>query len=478
MKAAALLDDRNASRKPPRLCAWRKPLAALAAPRLWLIGLLAGWASAPLAVAQTVQGTQAVQAAQNAQATQAGRAATGAVRGAAAQAARAAQAAPPPAAGNAGTRFLEACAAAAQSGQHLPGCTPPNMPGRELEQLKQEALRTRNPQLMTLVGEAYQRQRQGMGDISQAYRWYVLGAVRGDPQAMTRLSEMYRRGQGTAPDRVRALGYAQLAQRVAPDSAAGKQAAQTVRTLRQSMASYELAQADRFAEELAQQMSRGAPGHAAPGPWGLPSVAAPAPVLDGQRLPGAPHMPPMSAAAVVPGVAQGATGQGVAGSAADGGSARRAAKGSKADKGGKGDKGSAATAAAQPTAAAPGAVQSGGAWGAVIGPVPGHVQPSLGAGVLPGQMAATPLPASALPMDGRAPALGPAAAAPAAPAQGKRSATGKRSGRQAGPAAVPPAPSVPPAPVGPVELRPAPPPAPAPAAPVEAPASSATPVAP
>ena len=102
----------------------------------------------------------------------------------------------------------------------------PQLRGNELEQLRQEALRTRNPQLMTMVGDAYQNRRTGSGDISQAYRWYVRSAVRGDPQAMARLSEMYRRGQGTAPDRVKAMGYAKLAQQTAPDSAAGKQAAQ------------------------------------------------------------------------------------------------------------------------------------------------------------------------------------------------------------------------------------------------------------
>lgn len=404
------------------------------AQRLWLVGLLAVGTLVPLtplAVAQTVQGTQA---------TQAGRAATVAGRNAAA--ARAAQAAQAPTAGNAGTRFLEACQAAAQSGQYLPGCsTPSQMPGRELEQLKQEALRTRNPQLMTLVGEAYQRQRAGMGDISQAYRWYVLGAVRGDPQAMTRLSEMYRRGQGTAPDRVRALGYAQLAQRVAPDSAAGKQAAQTVRALRKSMANHELAQADRFAEELAQQMSRGTPGHEAPGPWGLPSAVGAAPVLDGKRLPGAPQM---MAPVAAPGGAQGA---------------------------GSG-KGTAAPAAAPKATAPMGHAQAGAAWGAAPGawPVPGqpvssYGQVNVGAGVLPGQATATSAQAT----------LGLPAGATDAPAagvtsSGKRFGTGTKAARQPMPAA----PSAPPTPVAPVELRPSAPPA----VPVAAPAETATSAAP
>lgn len=313
------------------------------------------------------------------------------------------------------------------------------MPGRELEQLKQEALRTRNPQLMTLVGEAYQRQRAGMGDISQAYRWYVLGAVRGDPQAMTRLSEMYRRGQGTAPDRVRALGYAQLAQRVAPDSAAGKQAAQTVRALRKSMANHELAQADRFAEELAQQMSRGTPGHEAPGPWGLPPAVGAAPVLDGKRLPGAPQM---MAPVAAPGGAQG-----VGSTVTESGGTRR---------GTASGKGTAAPAAAQKTAPV-GHTEAGTAWGAAPGawsvpgqPVSGYGQTNVGAGVLPGQATATSVQAR----------LGLPAGAVAAPAagvapSGKRSGTGTKAVRQPMPAAS----ATPTMPVAPVELRPSAPPA-------------------
>lgn len=214
---------------------------------LWL----AGMAVVPLAVAQRVQGAQAARAVQ---------------AGQSAQSAQAAQSA-----NMAGPRFEEACQSAARSGRPMPGCGPAqSVPGNELEQLKQEALRTRNPQLMTMVGDAYQKGRAGMGDISQAYRWYVLGAVRGDPQAMARLSEIYRRGQGTAPDRVKAVGYAKLAQRVAPDSPAGKQAAQTVHALSKGMAQKELAQAERFAEELARQMGQGAGGvsGASPSPLG------------------------------------------------------------------------------------------------------------------------------------------------------------------------------------------------------------------
>lgn len=129
---------------------------------------------------------------------------------------KAAQAAQPPAQANsANTRFIEACNSAMRSGQPMPECNSAmQLRGNELERLKQEALRTHNPQLMTMVGDSYQKRRASGGDISQAFRWYVLGAVRGDPQAMARLSEMYRRGQGTTPDRVKAMGYAKLAQQL------------------------------------------------------------------------------------------------------------------------------------------------------------------------------------------------------------------------------------------------------------------------
>ena len=252
--------------------------------RLWMDGcraasmMLAGMvavvapAMAQRTTVQTVQTTQQVQQAQQAQQAQ--------------------QTA------NTSSRFVEACNSAENNGQPTPGChNVPQLRGNELEQLRQEALRTRNPQLMTMVGDAYQNRRTGSGDISQAYRWYVLSAVRGDPQAMARLSEMYRRGQGTAPDRVKAMGYAKLAQQTAPDSAAGKQAAQTVQTLSKSMAGKELAQADRFAAELAQQMGA-MPGGMAGGAQNAPSgQTGPKQVFGGQHLPG-------EANAVVSGLSQ------------------------------------------------------------------------------------------------------------------------------------------------------------------------------
>lgn len=237
---------------------------------IMLAGMAAsGWVAAQQKTVQTVQTTQQMQQALQAQ-----------------QAQQVQQAA------SVNTRFIEACSAAASSGQPMPpGCQHAmQLRGNELEQLKQEALRTRNPQLMTMVGDSYQNRRTGAGDISQAYRWYVLGAVRGDPLAMLRLSNMYHRGQGTAPDRVKAMGYAKLAQHMAPDSAAGKQAEQAMRALSKGMASKELAQADRFAAEMVQQMGS-SPGSmaGAQGAWasaGHMPVAPAGQTLGGQRLPG------------------------------------------------------------------------------------------------------------------------------------------------------------------------------------------------
>lgn len=395
---------------------------------LWL----AGMAVVPLAVAQRVQGAQAARAAQ---------------AGQSAQSAQAAQSA-----NMAGPRFEEACQSAARSGRPMPGCGPAqSVPGNELEQLKQEALRTRNPQLMTMVGDAYQKGRAGMGDISQAYRWYVLGAVRGDPQAMARLSEIYRRGQGTAPDRVKAVGYAKLAQRVAPDSPAGKQAAQTVHALSKGMAQKELAQAERFAEELARQMGQGAGGYPAQAqvPWATSIVPGTVQASEGSRLPGAFHV------AVQPG----------AGAASGGGTGSNGA-------------GHASPAPATPTGLpAP-------------GQMPGH------AAVLPGQAAQAHLlpaavtgmaaqaptqPVQAIqPIDLRAPVVAaPAAsAAPVAPAMAapqQRPAVSPRAAARPQRAAPAPAASAVAPPPPPVILRPAVPQADTAEAPVQAPASSAAP---
>src|SRR5690606_32275663 len=112
----------------------------------------------------------------------------------------------------------------------------------ELERLKREALTTQNPQLLSLVGDAYGSRRSGVADVGQAYRWYLMAAVRGDPRAMQRLSEMNQRGVGTPQDKVKALGYARLAQRLGVPgvTAAGQDLAHTIDALGAEMAAEEM----------------------------------------------------------------------------------------------------------------------------------------------------------------------------------------------------------------------------------------------
>ena len=121
-----------------------------------------------------------------------------------------------------GARFVEACQQALERGQVNAGCQGP-LYASEIARLKEDALRSNNPNLLTLLGDAYQSNRTGISDIGQAYRWYLLGAVRGDPRAMQRLSEMYRNGRGAPADNVRAMGYARLAQKLAPPGSASAQ---------------------------------------------------------------------------------------------------------------------------------------------------------------------------------------------------------------------------------------------------------------
>ena len=151
-------------------------------------------------------------------------------------------------------RFIENCQQALERGEVPPGCQGPLYPS-EIARLKDEALRSRDPALLTLLGDAYQGNRSAISDVGQAYRWYLLAAVRGDPRAMQRLSELYRGGSGAPQDRVRALGYARLAQRLAvPGSKTASDAAQASASLGGSMASEELALADRFAGDLETQL--------------------------------------------------------------------------------------------------------------------------------------------------------------------------------------------------------------------------------
>lgn len=205
----------------------------------------------------------------------------------------------PSAAAEAGARFVESCQQAIERGMVNPGCQGP-LYGSEISRLKEDALRTQNPALLTLLGDAYQSNRSGISDIGQAYRWYLLGAVRGDPRAMQRLSDLYRNGQGVPKDNIKALGYARLAQRLAlPGSQNAKGAAETINSLGQEMAAEETALADRFASELEAQM-RQTPGAAASGTSGMPGTASPPPAAAlgpaGPKLSGPPGLGALRAA--------------------------------------------------------------------------------------------------------------------------------------------------------------------------------------
>ena len=219
-----------------------------------------------------------------------------------------------PAAG-VGARFIESCNEALQRGVAELGCQGP-IYRNELERLKREALNTQNPQLLSFVGDAYQNPRSGLGDMGQAYRWYLLAAVRGDPRAMQRLTEMNRQGQGVPKDNVKALGYARLLERMAqPDTGARPNVLSLINELGAEMAVEEVALAERFAAELEARIQRQAsgqggdataqsapaarPGRAGgglPGMSGVPrsapgAVGAPAAgaAVPGTTLPGTPH---------------------------------------------------------------------------------------------------------------------------------------------------------------------------------------------
>ncbi len=155
-----------------------------------------------------------------------------------------------------GSRFVENCQQALDRGEVAAGCQGP-LYASEIARLKDEALRSNNPALLTLLGDAYQGNRSAVSDIGQAYRWYLLTAVRGDPRAMQRLSELYKSGNGAPQDRVRALGYARLAQRLAiPGTRTATDAAQASATLGSNMANDEVAMADRFAADLEGSLRR------------------------------------------------------------------------------------------------------------------------------------------------------------------------------------------------------------------------------
>ena len=164
-----------------------------------------------------------------------------------------------------GERFFESCRQLGRGGGPKPGCQGPLYMG-EMERLKEEALRTNNAQLFTLLGDAYRSNRSGISDIGQAYRWYVLAAVRGDPRAMQRLAELYQTDRNAPDDRIRALGYARLTQRLAaPGSRTATQAAAAARKLGRTMAIEDIAVADSFADELEAGIGRASAGAATPG---------------------------------------------------------------------------------------------------------------------------------------------------------------------------------------------------------------------
>ncbi|WP_235505355.1 sel1 repeat family protein [Acidovorax sp. Leaf160] len=256
----------------PGTVGWLRAAGCVAAMSLAAASALAQTVSAPNATVTTgTTGTTGANAAPAAPATAA--AATSTVRGT-------------PAAGE-GARFVEACNQSIEKGVAGLGCQGP-IYRNELERLKQEALTTQNPQLLSFVGDAYQNQRSGIADISQAYRWYLLAAVRGDPRAMQQLSEMNRQGRAGLPqDRVKALGYARLAERLSsPGMAAATDATRAITELGGQMAAEEVALAERFSQELEMQVRQRQSGGAAPSPaaTALPSA--------GGTLPGAGQVAP------------------------------------------------------------------------------------------------------------------------------------------------------------------------------------------
>ena len=216
---------------------------------------------------------------------------------------------PAPAPGaTAGARFLEACNEALERGVAELGCQGP-IYRNELERLKREALNTQNPQLLSFVGDAYQNPRSGLGDMGQAYRWYLLAAVRGDPRAMQRLAEMNRKGQGVPKDNVKALGYARLLERMAqPDTGTHRNVLTVINELGAEMAVEEVALAERFASELEARIQRqSTTGTADSGAEPkLPAAPAAGATRPGSVLPGMSAVP-RSAGTAAPNAAPGAS---------------------------------------------------------------------------------------------------------------------------------------------------------------------------
>lgn len=208
-----------------------------------------------------------------------------------------------------GARFLESCNEALERGVAELGCQGP-IYRNELERLKREALNTQNPQLLSFVGDAYQNPRSGVGDMGQAYRWYLLAAVRGDRRAMQRLSEMNRQGQGVPKDNVKALGYARLLERMArPDTGTHRNVLSVINELGAEMAVEEVALAERFSAELEARVQRqaatGAGDQAVEPNAAAPAAPAAAPVRPGSGLPGMSVVPRPLPGATAPAAAPG-----------------------------------------------------------------------------------------------------------------------------------------------------------------------------
>lgn len=207
----------------------------------------------------------------------------------------------PPVNASTAARFIENCNEALRRGVVDPGCQAP-IYRNELERLKNEAITTQNPNLLSFVGDAYRNPRTGFGDMGQAYRWYLMAAVRGDPQAMQRLSEMNRSGLGVPKDNVKAMGYARLVQRMTqPGGGTKPNVVSIINELGDEMAVEEIALAERFATQLEAQIRRegGTPGKADPG--GPPASA---PVTPDSSFPGIPQpsaSPPPGTGAATPG---------------------------------------------------------------------------------------------------------------------------------------------------------------------------------
>jgi hypothetical protein len=151
-----------------------------------------------------------------------------------------------------GARFLESCQQNIEQGISSPACQGA-VYIKEINNLKEEALRTNAPELFTLLGDAYKNNDSPIADVSQAYRWYLLAAVRGDARAMQRLAELYQDGgKGVPQDKVKAAGYERLARRLS----GGNNPAPIINKLGSEMAIEETALAQRFADEFAKIIQR------------------------------------------------------------------------------------------------------------------------------------------------------------------------------------------------------------------------------